>query len=43
MEKADISDGAQKTTKGLRHGYGVAAVRAGIQLNMLAYVDGSWG
>lgn len=35
MDKAEIPDGAHKTTKGLRHGYGVAAVRAGIQLNML--------
>jgi integrase/recombinase XerD len=35
MNKAEIPDGAHKTTKGLRHGYGVAAVRAGIQLNML--------
>ena len=35
MDKAEIPDGAHKTTKGLRHGYGVAAVRAGVQLNML--------
>ncbi len=35
MEKAEIPDGAHKTAKGLRHGYGVAAIRAGIQLNML--------
>lgn len=35
MDKAEIVDGAHKTTKGLRHGYGVAAVRAGVQLNLL--------
>jgi len=35
MDKAEIPEGAHKTTKGLRHGYGVAAVRAGVQLNML--------
>ncbi|MGI9481872.1 MAG: tyrosine-type recombinase/integrase [Hyphomicrobiales bacterium] len=27
--------GAQATPKGLRHGYGVHAIRSGIQLNML--------
>ena len=35
MEAADIPDGPHKTAKGLRHGYGVAAMKAGIQLNML--------
>lgn len=35
MEAADIPDGAHKTAKGLRHGYGIHAMRKGIQLNML--------
>jgi integrase len=35
MEKANIPDGTHKTAKGLRHGYGVAAMQAGVQLNML--------
>lgn len=35
MDKAEIPDGAHKTAMGLRHGYGVAAVRAMIPLNML--------
>ena len=35
MEAADIPDGAHKTAKGLRHGYGIHAMRKGIQLNIL--------
>ncbi len=35
MEAAAIAEGPHKTAKGLRHGYGVAAMQAGIQLNML--------
>ena len=35
MEKADIH-GAQASPKGLRHGYGVYALRMGIPLNMLS-------
>jgi integrase/recombinase XerD len=35
MNEANIPDGAHKTAKGLRHGYGVAAIQAGVQLNML--------
>ncbi|QTN36237.1 tyrosine-type recombinase/integrase [Cognatishimia activa] len=34
MVKADIH-GPQATAKGLRHGYGIHAVRSGVQLNML--------
>lgn len=34
MNKADIH-GAQACPKGLRHGYGIHAVRSGVQLNML--------
>ena len=34
MAKADIY-GAQASPKGLRHGYGVHAIRSGVQLNML--------
>jgi integrase/recombinase XerD len=36
MERAGIQDGAHKCPKGLRHGYGVAAVSKGIPLNMLS-------
>ncbi|MEM9906053.1 MAG: site-specific integrase [Cyanobacteria bacterium P01_D01_bin.44] len=35
MDVAEIQDGPHKTAKGLRHSYGVAAMKAGIQLNML--------
>lgn len=35
MSKAEIS-GAQACPKGLRHGYGIHAVRTGVQLNMLS-------
>lgn len=35
MDTADIPEGPHKTPKGLRHGYGVHAMRSGIQLNML--------
>jgi len=35
MDTADIVDGAHKTPKGLRHGYGINAMMKGIQLNML--------
>lgn len=35
MDKADIH-GAQASPKGLRHGYGVHALRMGIPLNMLS-------
>lgn len=36
MDKAGIHDGAHASPKGLRHGYGVAGVSAGIPLNMLS-------
>ena len=35
MDEAGIADGAHKTAKGLRHGFGVNAVQKGVQLNML--------
>ena len=35
MARAKIPDGPQKSPKGLRHGFGVAAISAGIPLNML--------
>lgn len=35
MREADI-EGAQACPKGLRHGYGVHAIRSGVQLNMLS-------
>ena len=35
MDKAGIPDGTHKSPKGLRHAYGVHAMRSGIQLNML--------
>ena len=35
MDDAGIADGAHKTAKGLRHGFGVNAVQSGVQLNML--------
>lgn len=35
MDAATISDGPHKTPKGLRHGFGIAAMQAGVQLNML--------
>lgn len=35
MVAADIPDGPHQSPKGLRHGYGVNAMRTGIQLNML--------
>ena len=35
MSKAQIPDGAHKNPMGLRHGYGVAAIRAQIPLNMI--------
>lgn len=35
MAEAGI-EGAQATPKGLRHGYGVHAIRSGVQLNMLS-------
>ena len=35
MDAADIPEGPHRTPKGLRHGYGVNAIRTGIQLNML--------
>jgi len=34
MEQADIG-GVHATAKGLRHGYGIHAIRSGIQLHML--------
>jgi integrase len=36
MEAARIPDGPHRCPKGLRHGYGVAAVTAGIPLNMVS-------
>lgn len=35
MDAADIAEGPHKAPKGLRHGYGINAMRTGIQLNML--------
>ncbi len=35
MDAAAIPDGPHKTPKGLRHGFGIAAMQAGVQLNML--------
>ncbi len=35
MNAASIQDGPHKCPKGLRHGYGVAALAAAIPLNML--------
>jgi len=35
MDKAAIAEGVHKSPKGLRHGFGVNAIRVGIQLNML--------
>ena len=34
LQKAGIGQGAAATPKGLRHGFGVAAVTAGIPLNL---------
>ena len=36
MSAAGIPDGPHRTAKGLRHGYGVAAISAGVPLNMLS-------
>lgn len=36
MKAARISDGPHASPKGLRHGYGVAAITAGVPLNMLS-------
>lgn len=35
MDAAEIADGPHKSPKGLRHGYGVAAVSSGVPPNML--------
>lgn len=35
MIDAGISEGAHRTAKGLRHGYGIAAISKGVPLNML--------
>lgn len=35
MDAADIMDGPHKSPKGLRHGFGINAIRNGIPLNML--------
>lgn len=35
MDAAQIPDGPHKTAKGLRHAFGIKAMQAGIQLNML--------
>ena len=35
MRAAKVQDGAHMTAKGLRHGFGVHAMKCGIQLNML--------
>lgn len=35
MTAAAIPDGAHKTAKGLRHAYGIHAMRCGVQLNIL--------
>ena len=36
MDAAGIADGPHKTPKGLRHGYGVHAIGAGVPLNLLS-------
>lgn len=36
MNHAGIEDGLQASPKGLRHGYGVAGITAGVPLNMLS-------
>ena len=36
MDEAGIKDGAHASPKGLRHGYGVAGISAGIPLNLLS-------
>lgn len=36
MDDAGIKDGAHASPKGLRHGYGVAGISAGVPLNMLS-------
>lgn len=36
MKAADIPAGPHRTPKGLRHGYGVHAIGAGVPLNMLS-------
>jgi len=36
MDAAGIKDGAHKTPKGLRHGYGIHAISSGIPLNLLS-------
>ena len=36
MNNSAISDGPHGSPKGLRHGYGVAAISSGVPLNMLS-------
>jgi integrase len=36
MDAAEISDGPHRTCKGLRHGFGVNAIRSGVPLNLLS-------
>lgn len=36
ITEAGISDGPHRTAKGLRHGYGINAIVAGMLLNMLS-------
>jgi len=36
MAAADIADGPHRAPKGLRHGYGIHAIGAGVPLNMLS-------
>ena len=36
MREAGIPEGPHATPKGLRHGYGVAAITSGVPLNMLS-------
>ena len=36
MLEAEVSDGPHRTAKGLRHGYGINAIVAGVPLNMLS-------
>ena len=35
MEKAELEDGPHLCPKGLRHGYGIAAIASGVPLNVL--------
>ena len=40
MEAAGLEDGPHRSPKGLRHGYGLAAIASGVPLNVLQQVLG---